>query len=202
MSKSRGNFAALLVQQLYARHERITSNVMGTRGKRQLSPRRMNVVRRLSFQMYPPASSKEEDTIWKKECVKAIDSKNRKVRITPRGSKVSLGSQVNPSPSPQQQQITSTMPPTTTTTNTPTASTSAAEAYTKYLNQLNPSSLAAQQLPGHLSRSAASTAAIAAIAAAAMAAAATKPPDPSTRNIPQNYSPPNNPSPPNLKSPH
>ena len=36
VSKSRGNFAALLVQQMYARHERIISNVMGTRGKRQL----------------------------------------------------------------------------------------------------------------------------------------------------------------------
>jgi hypothetical protein len=83
VSKSRGNFAALLVQQMYARHERITSNVMGTRGKRQLSPRRMAVVRRLSFRMYPAANEREEETIWKKECVKAIDSKNRKVRINP-----------------------------------------------------------------------------------------------------------------------
>lgn len=85
ISKSRGNFAALLVQQMYARHERIMSNVMGTRGKRQLSPRRMTVVRRLSFKMYP-GDEREEETIWKKECVKAIDSKNRKVRINPGGS--------------------------------------------------------------------------------------------------------------------
>lgn len=82
VSKSRGNFAALLVQQLYARHERIISNVMGTRGKRQLSPRRMAVVKRLSFNMYPPPNEREEELIWKKECVKAIDSKNRKVRIS------------------------------------------------------------------------------------------------------------------------
>jgi hypothetical protein len=79
VSKSRGNFAALLVQQMYARHERIMSNVMGTRGKRQLSPNRMLVVKTLAFQMYPPAHEREEEMIWKKECVKAIDSKNRKV---------------------------------------------------------------------------------------------------------------------------
>ena len=74
VSKSRGNFAALLVQQMYARHERITSNVMGTRGKRQLSPRRMAVVRRLAFRMYPAANEREEETIWKKECVKVSSS--------------------------------------------------------------------------------------------------------------------------------
>ncbi len=81
VSKSRGNFAALLVQQMYGRHERIMSNVMGTRGKRQLSPRRMIVVKRLAFKMYPPPSEREEEIIWKKECVKAIDSKNRKDRL-------------------------------------------------------------------------------------------------------------------------
>ena len=85
VSKSRGNFAALLVQQMYARHERIMSNVMGTRGKRQLSPSRMLVVKTLAFQMYPPPNEREEEMIWKKECVKAIDSKNRKVRINPGG---------------------------------------------------------------------------------------------------------------------
>jgi len=53
---------------------------MGTRGKRQLSPNRMLVVKTLAFQMYPPAHEREEEIIWKKECVKAIDSKNRKVR--------------------------------------------------------------------------------------------------------------------------
>jgi hypothetical protein len=83
ISKSRGNFAALLVQQLYNKQERITSNVMGTRGKRQLSPRRMIVVKRITFKMYPSTNEKEEELIWKKECVKAIDSKNRKIRINP-----------------------------------------------------------------------------------------------------------------------
>lgn len=89
ISKSRGNFAALLVQQLYNRQERISSNVMGTRGKRQLSPRRMIVVKRVTFKMYPSANEKEEDLIWKKECVKAIDSKNRKIRVNPSPSTTS-----------------------------------------------------------------------------------------------------------------
>lgn len=79
-SKSRGNFSALLVQKLYSKDERVVSNVMGTRGKRQLSPSRMNAVRRLSFSLYPVGDEREEETVWKKECVKAIDSKNRKVR--------------------------------------------------------------------------------------------------------------------------
>lgn len=79
-SKSRGNFSALLVQKLYTKDERVVSNVMGTRGKRQLSPTRMAAVRRLSFSLYPVGDEREEDTVWKKECVKAIDSKNRKVR--------------------------------------------------------------------------------------------------------------------------
>ncbi|CAF0912781.1 unnamed protein product [Brachionus calyciflorus] len=79
-SKSRGNFSALLVQKMYSKDERVVSNVMGTRGKRQLSPHRMTVVRRLSFCMYPVNDDREEELVWKKECVKAIDSKNRKVR--------------------------------------------------------------------------------------------------------------------------
>ena len=83
IAKSRGNFAALVVQQLYAKHERIISNVMGTRGKRQLSPRRISIVKKLTFNMYPGATHEEEEMLWKKECVKAIDSKNRKVKILP-----------------------------------------------------------------------------------------------------------------------
>jgi mevalonate pyrophosphate decarboxylase len=81
MSKSRGNFAALLVQQMYGRQDRIQSNVMGTRGKRQLSPKRMQIVKNLAFKMYPAENEKELELFWKKECVKAIDSKNRKVFI-------------------------------------------------------------------------------------------------------------------------
>lgn len=81
IAKSRGNFAALLASQLYGKHEKITSNVMGTRGKRQLSPRRMSLVKKLTFKMYPSQSDTDEDFIWKRECVKAIDSKNRKIRI-------------------------------------------------------------------------------------------------------------------------
>jgi hypothetical protein len=83
IAKSRGNFAALLVQQLYGKHERIISNVMGTRGKRQLSPRRIGIVKKLTFTMYPGVDQNEEEMMWKKECVKAIDSKNRKVKIMP-----------------------------------------------------------------------------------------------------------------------
>ena len=83
LAKSRGNFAALIVQQLYGKHERIISNVMGTRGKRQLSPRRINIVKKLTFNMYPASNQVEEEMLWKKGCVKAIDSKNRKVKIQP-----------------------------------------------------------------------------------------------------------------------
>lgn len=81
VSKSRGNFAALTVQNLFDKNERASSNVMGSRGKRQLSPNRMKVVKKLTFDTFPPKNGSDEDSLWKRECIKAIDSKNRKIKI-------------------------------------------------------------------------------------------------------------------------
>jgi hypothetical protein len=89
-AKSRGNFAAQLAQTLYSQEECITSNVMGTRGKRPLSPCRMSFVRRTTFRLFPCSDRFENLKIWKKECIKAIDSKNRKIKLFPTTSRSKL----------------------------------------------------------------------------------------------------------------
>ena len=169
VSKSRGNFAALLVQQMYARQERIMSNVMGTRGKRQLSPRRMIVVKRLAFKMYPPPNEREEEIIWKKECVKAIDSKNRKVRIQPGGHR-----NVVDTSSPG---TTSASNSANTSLNRASAAAAAFAAAQQHMRnpfqQLTPQQLSSLASVGHNQLARQNSAqAVAAMAAAAVAAAA------------------------------
>ena len=51
-AKHRGNFAANLAAELFNKDERITCNCTGTRGKKQLSPRRLQLVKDITFQMY------------------------------------------------------------------------------------------------------------------------------------------------------
>ena len=102
-AKHRGNFAANLAAELFSKEERVSCNCTGTRGKRQLSPRRLNLVKDITFRMYntSPAvlaatSSNNVSTAavasaamnaayhdfeeaWRKECITAIDAKNRSI---------------------------------------------------------------------------------------------------------------------------
>jgi hypothetical protein len=103
-AKHRGNFAANLAAELFTKEERISCNCTGTRGKRQLSPRRLNLVKEITFKMYNAnpslmvaASSNNPTTAtaaaaaafnaayhdfeeaWRKECITAIDAKNRSI---------------------------------------------------------------------------------------------------------------------------
>lgn len=102
-AKHRGNFAANLAAELFTKEERITCNCTGTRGKRQLSPRRLHIVKDITFRMYNTnpavlaavqssnaqtaaaataavsAAYHEFEEAWRKECITAIDAKNRSI---------------------------------------------------------------------------------------------------------------------------
>lgn len=102
-AKHRGNFAANLAAELFSKEERVSCNCTGTRGKRQLSPRRLNLVKDITFRMYntnqavlAAVSSNNASTAavavaamnaayhdfeeaWRKECITAIDAKNRSI---------------------------------------------------------------------------------------------------------------------------
>ena len=98
-AKHRGNFAANLAAELFSKEERITCNCTGTRGKRQLSPRRLNIVKEITYRMYngntntvailaasgssaaaaaAAAAHQDFEEAWRKECITAIDAKNRR----------------------------------------------------------------------------------------------------------------------------
>ncbi len=102
-AKHRGNFAANLAAELFSKEERITCNCTGTRGKRQLSPRRLHIVKDITFRMYNTnpaalaaavsgnastaaaaaaalnAAYHDFEEAWRKECITAIDAKNRSI---------------------------------------------------------------------------------------------------------------------------
>jgi len=102
-AKHRGNFAANLAAELFNKEERVSCNCTGTRGKRQLSPRRLSLVKDITFRMYnvnpallAAASSSNSsnsavataavnaayhdfEEAWRKECITAIDAKNRSI---------------------------------------------------------------------------------------------------------------------------
>jgi hypothetical protein len=95
-AKHRGNFAANLAAELFSKEERITCNCTGTRGKRQLSPRRLQIVKEITFRMYNSspallaaaatgdsailnAAYLDFEEAWRKECITAIDAKNRSI---------------------------------------------------------------------------------------------------------------------------
>ena len=79
-SHSRKNLASKLVCQVFSLHERGSSNVMGLKGKKRLNPTRMDMVKSLTFTMRPIKPGEIEEDIWRKECIKAIDSTNRNIK--------------------------------------------------------------------------------------------------------------------------
>lgn len=76
-SKTRRNFAALLVKRLFDVETRLKSNVSG-RGKEQLDPEIIKYVKAKAFEFYecPQSDIKEE---WAK-CVVSIDEKSRALK--------------------------------------------------------------------------------------------------------------------------
>ena len=77
-ANSRQNFAAKLVKKVYSKKEREMGNVHGRRGKKRLDPERMDLVKRLTYHLRPVKPGESEDENWKKTCVIAIDTANRR----------------------------------------------------------------------------------------------------------------------------
>ena len=78
-SHSRKNLVSKLVRQVFSVAERESSNVMGLKGKKRLDPSRIELVRSLTFLLQPVRPGESEVDLWRKECVKAIDSTNRNI---------------------------------------------------------------------------------------------------------------------------
>ncbi|RNA43925.1 Nipped-B B [Brachionus plicatilis] len=134
-AKHRGNFAANLAAELFSKEERISCNCTGTRGKRQLSPRRLQMVKEITFRMYNSYAVKQAANVsggqqsaaallqdfeeaWRKECITAIDAKNRSIgrdlikntstgfapnqhqSVSPSSSNLSAANNTNSAPAP------------------------------------------------------------------------------------------------------
>ena len=77
-SSSIQNFAAKLNSEIFTRHERRTSNVSGLQNKSRLDEKKIKAIRDTTFSVYPVEVHKQ-DAVWK-DCKKAIDSMNRKLK--------------------------------------------------------------------------------------------------------------------------
>ena len=79
-SRSRGNFAVLLMKEAYSESERLRCNVKGVKNKEALSPKRLNKIKDATLSSYPVSQKETKDDALS-ECVKAIDSCNRSFRL-------------------------------------------------------------------------------------------------------------------------
>ena len=77
-SSSRRDFAKNVVIATFTEEERLTSNVNGKAGKKQLSPNRMEAVREAVFRVYPLDAREKEKDVWP-DCIRAIDEAGRKL---------------------------------------------------------------------------------------------------------------------------
>jgi len=77
-SSSIKNFAAKLNCEAFTRAERIKCNVSGLQNKPKLDEKRIQAIRTATFTLYPIDIRKQEG-VWK-ECIKAIDGMNRKLK--------------------------------------------------------------------------------------------------------------------------
>jgi len=75
---SRKNFAARICTVAFTEKERKESNCRGIKNRKQLDKVRLNLVRQLTYLMYPVPPGVSEETDWNKTCVKAIDEINRR----------------------------------------------------------------------------------------------------------------------------
>jgi len=79
-SRNRGNFAKNLVFVAFPLEERLGRNCFGRRGgslsgpKEPLEAAKLDAVRDAVFRKFPVTPDEDEDAVWKKECVIAIDT--------------------------------------------------------------------------------------------------------------------------------
>ncbi len=79
VASSRRNFASHLVRQLFSLQEMMTSNCTGSKGKGQLDPRRLLGVREAVFDKWPNKAGENEQNVWNRECIIAIDEACRRL---------------------------------------------------------------------------------------------------------------------------
>ena len=77
-SVSRANFATILVRNFFTREARISSNVGGKRGKKQLNKDMLAAIKVVTFRMWPLSSAENEKSAWK-QYRKAIDGSGRQL---------------------------------------------------------------------------------------------------------------------------
>ena len=77
-SVSRANFATILVRNFFSREVRISSNVAGKRGKKQLNTDMLAAIKVATFRMWPLSSTENEKSAWK-QCCKSIDGSGRQL---------------------------------------------------------------------------------------------------------------------------
>ena len=77
-SNSHKNLASSIVRSVFSAHEREASNVRGLKRKKRLNPARMEMIRALTFTLRPLKLGESEEDVWKEECIKVVDSANRK----------------------------------------------------------------------------------------------------------------------------
>ena len=76
--KTRRSLAAAMVNQLFDTETRLKSNVRG-RGKDKLDPRKIEYVKRKSFQLFPSARDSDIKKDWD-DCIVAMDDKGRELK--------------------------------------------------------------------------------------------------------------------------
>lgn len=57
----------------------MSSNCSGTKGKHLLDPERLRVIREAVFEKWPIKPNQEEQAVWVKECIIAIDEACRRL---------------------------------------------------------------------------------------------------------------------------
>jgi len=71
MSRSRANFAVLLLKRFFEPSELEGKNIAGARGKEQVNPVKVNEIKKIVNSFFPTAAS-DELSAWR-ECRKAMD---------------------------------------------------------------------------------------------------------------------------------
>ena len=77
-SCSRENFAARLNKELFAKEERMPSNVKGVFGKKKLDVEKVRYIQQQALELFPLTAAENKQRCWAR-CIRAIDSCNRQL---------------------------------------------------------------------------------------------------------------------------
>ena len=83
MSRSRANFAVLLLKRFFEPSELEGKNIAGVRGKEQVNPAKVSEIKRIVGSFFPSAAC-DELSAWR-DCIKAMDEYLRRPSCRKRG---------------------------------------------------------------------------------------------------------------------